>query len=398
MTHSHLRAINKFLKLSRDAPLSLTLEFHGPRINISNPNHTPKLITAAFHLVLDNFHRWRSITCKTNFELPSIPEGSVAPYLEHVDFEFHYNELQEAAYCRALVAAAPNLCSYIDNRPSHIGEVPDQRPWTQFHKFHFSNPIYAKKALFLLDRAKSLVEFRFVMLYSKNFFLEEPPLFKTTSMIQSMAIISEYPLELQLFLSHLDTPNLDSLTLIFPVDRFTRNYRSPRYCSISIFPFLSSASDSFRLSSLGLYNLMVDESEFIDCLRILSPSLTDLIIQTEEVFSPLKMVTNNVLKSLTCNGLTQSEPLCPTLKNLTLKRCVGADDGVLSDMVQSRLSSQLTVVNKPSYGTAVAKLTMLRSLNVVFTVHTHPVDEKRLNEFYEKGLNGAVQFAPRGLR
>jgi hypothetical protein len=139
---------------------------------------------------------------------------------------------------------------------------------------------------------------------------------------------------------------------------------------------------------------MVDESELkVGCLRILSPSLTDLSIQTDGVMFPLEMVTNNVLKSLTCNGLTQSEPLCPTLKNFTLKRCVGADDGVLSDMVQSRLSSQ-TVVNRPSYGTAVA-LTMLKRLNVVFTVHTHPTDEKRLNKFYEIGLNGgAVQFAP----
>jgi hypothetical protein len=270
-------------------------------------------------------------------------------------------------------------------------------PWAQLHKFHFSKSISAKKALFLLDRAKSLVKLCFVMLYSINFFKAEPPLFKSTSMIQSMLIASEFPREFQQLLSYLDTPNLDSLNLIFLVDscsirRFMGNLRW--HCSISIFPFLSSASDSFRLSILGLYNVMVDESELkVGCLRILSPSLTDLSIQTDGVMFPLEMVTNNVLKSLTCNGLTQSEPLCPTLKNFTLKRCVGADDGVLSDMVQSRLSSQ-TVVNRPSYGTAVA-LTMLKRLNVVFTVHTHPTDEKRLNKFYEIGLNGgAVQFAP----
>ena len=88
---------------------------------------------------------------------------------------------------------------------------------------------------------------------------------------------------------------------------------------------------------------------------------------------------------------TRAEPLGPILKNLILNRSVGADDGVLSDMVQSRFSSQ-TLMIRPSYGTAVA-LTMLRHFDVVFAVHTHPVDEKRLNEFYEKELNGAAQFA-----
>ena len=92
MTHSHLNAISTFLKLSRDMPLSLTLEFNCPRINTSNPNH---LTTDGFHLFLDNFHRWRSIACKTSYEPPSIPEGSVAPYLEHIDIEFHSNELPQ---------------------------------------------------------------------------------------------------------------------------------------------------------------------------------------------------------------------------------------------------------------------------------------------------------------
>jgi hypothetical protein len=155
-----------------------------------------------------------------------------------------------------------------------------------------------------------------------NFFLAEPPLSRTTSMIRFMTITSWYPRDIQELLSRLDTPNLDSLDLLFIVDDLTRLFVSnlPQHCSISIFPFLSSASDSFRLSSLGLYNLMVDKSEFIDCLCILSPSLTDLTIRTEGFISLLEVVMNNVLKSLTRNSLTQeSEPLCPTLKNLTLK-------------------------------------------------------------------------------
>ena len=77
------------------------------------------------------------------------------------------------------------------------------------------------------------------MLYSTNFFLAEPPLFRTTSMIQSIAIASEYPREIQeSLLLHLDTPNLDSLNLLFTADRFTRGWigNLRQFCSIRIFP------------------------------------------------------------------------------------------------------------------------------------------------------------------
>jgi hypothetical protein len=394
ITQSHLSAVATFLELSRDAPLSLTLEFF---VSYRPPYPTTRLITAIFHLLLQNFHRWHSISCKTTFEPPSIPKRVVALFLEHIDIKFYLakkekNEPQAAKYCTSLVSAAPNLRSYVNNGSDY--NVPANMPWAQLHKFVFSKPGLPLDALSFLDRAKSLEVFCFAMkrFRSPNSLAELPP-FRSTSMIRSMTLAAWHPRDVDAFLSHLDTPNLDTLDLIFLGNSQAIVPNLHLHCSVSLFPFLSSASASFRLSSLGLHNLTIDESEFIKCLRILSPSLTDLRIRIQGFLPPLDVVSNNVLKSLTCYGSTQSEPpLCPTLESLTLERCVGADDGVLSEMVQSRR----LVVNRPSSSTAVT-LTMLRRLDVVFTVHTHRADRKQLNELYENGLHGAVKFAPSKL-
>ena len=400
ITHSHLSATYAFLKLSRDRPLSLKLEF---LVNLPLPYPTAMLITATWHLLLQNFHRWRSISCKTTFEPPPIPKGVVALFLEHIDINFYFeNELQAEKYCTSLVAAAPNLRSYVNNvaDESDVDDesdygVPANMPWAQLHKLVFSRPVLPLDALAFLDQAKSLEVFCFVMACSPDSLAESPP-FRTTSMIRSMTLAAWRPREVDAFLSRLNTPNLDTLDLICLADSSTLTFVSNLrlHCSVRIFPFLSNASDSFRLSSLGLHNLMIDESEFIKCLRILSPFLIDLRIRTQGFFSSLNVVSNNVLKSLTCYGSTQSrQPLCPILKSLTLERCVSANDGVLSEMVQSRRLA----VNRPSDSSITVTVTMLRRLDVVFTVHTHPADEKRLNELYENGLCGAVKFAPSEL-
>lgn len=58
-THSHLSAITTFLKLSRDVPLSLTLEIYGSprRIETSISDRILKHITAALYLLSNDFHR-----------------------------------------------------------------------------------------------------------------------------------------------------------------------------------------------------------------------------------------------------------------------------------------------------------------------------------------------------
>ena len=123
ITHSHLSAIYTFLKLSRDRLLSLKLEIlvHPPPL----PYPTRILITATLHL-LQKFQRWRSISYKTTFELPPIPKGVVAVFLEHIEINFYLgNELQAAKYRTSLVAAAPNLAIESDY------DVPANMAWAQ---------------------------------------------------------------------------------------------------------------------------------------------------------------------------------------------------------------------------------------------------------------------------
>jgi len=138
---------------------------------------------------------------------------------------------------------------------------------------------------------------------------------------------------------------------------------------------------------------MMSESKLMECLRLLSLSLTTLGLRTRppaydsDDIRHLEVVTNNVLDSLTYHN-SKSELLCPVLESLTLERCIDSDDGVLSDMVQSRrwLSRTAAVNGQASPST-------LRHLDVVFVTSTHPGDQKRLTEFYREGLSGAVRFS-----
>jgi len=133
----------------------------------------------------------------------------------------------------------------------------------------------------------------------------------------------------------------------------------------------------------------------MDCLRLLSPSLTALKILTNTSLKAsdihtFGMFTNNVLKSFTFNDSTRSELLCPALESLSLCRCVGADDGVLSDMIQSRHGSSPTAVDRLS----TANVAILRHLGVIFDANTHPTDLTRLSKLYQEGLHGGIWLRP----
>jgi hypothetical protein len=198
------------------------------------------------------------------------------------------------------------------------------------------------------------------------------------------------PRDVQLLLSHLETPNLNNLGLSFRHNVSSRQLTPVQFSFI--LPFLSSGSS--QLSSLAIVNLMMSESQLIECLRLLSPSLTTLSLRIRLAYYSeirlLQVVTNNVLDSLTYHD-SKSEPLCPILESLTLEHCTDSDDGVLSNMVQSRRwLSQTAAVNGQ---TSPCNATTLRHLDVVFVTGTHPVDQKRLTEFYRQGLSGAVRFS-----
>ena len=138
------------------------------------------------------------------------------------------------------------------------------------------------------------------------------------------------------------------------------------------------------------------ESQLMDCLRLLSPSITTLKILTDTSLKAsdihiFEVFTNIVLESLTFRDISAgSELLCPALENLTLCRCVGADDGFLSDMIQSRHGSSPTAVDRLS----TANVAILRYLEVGFDANTHPTDLTRLSELYREGLRGGIWLRP----
>lgn len=353
-----------------------------------------------FGLLLDNFQRWRSVSFdfgNITFELPPLPLQVVAPFLEHIDIKFHSPWIPNPSYYAALVAAAPGLRSYVAHASNC--NVPPNLPWGQLHKFHPASPIRQSDAYGILNRAKSLQEFHFVIHRDPGRVIAPPPV-RITSPMRSMSVTGHGTCLLDfLIFSRLDTPHLKALGIFFLMHVVPRNIglvQLPQQHDI-VSSFLSNGS--FRLSSLTIGDLLMTESQLMDCLRLLSPSLTTLKILTNTSLKAsdihiFESFTNIVLISLTFHDIsTRSGLLCPALESLTLGRCVGADDGVLSDMIQSRHGPSPMVVDRLS----TANVAILRHLEVVFdanTAKTHPTDLMRLSEFYQEGLCGRIWQLP----
>ena len=396
-SHSQLlTTTTTFLKRSGNLPLSVMLSFEPPRCHCVS-RHTTRFIMTTLRLLLENFQRWRSVSFNfgnITFELPPLPQQVVAPFLEHIDIKFHSPSIPNPSYYAALVAAsAPGLRSYVAHASNC--NVPPNLPWGQLHKFHPTCPIRQPDAYTILSRAKNLQEFHFVIHRDPRGVIAPPPV-RITSSIRSMSVIGHgtRPLDF-LLLSRLDTPHLKALHIIFLMPVVPRDIGLAQQHAI-LFSFLSSGS--FRLSSLTIGNLLMTESQLMDCLRLLSPSLTTLKIltNTESLNASdihiFEVFTNTVLKSLTFfhDISTGSGLLCPALESLTLCRCVGADDGVLSDMIQSRHGSSPTAADRLS----IANVAILRCLEVVFDANTHPTDLTRLSELYREGLRGGIWLRP----
>jgi hypothetical protein len=138
---------------------------------------------------------------------------------------------------------------------------------------------------------------------------------------------------------------------------------------------------------LTITNLAISEDKFLDCLKLLPESITTFEILTQleaPIVDYCQPVKNEILNLLTFHGDENSKTLCPLLEALTLELCVGADDGLLTNMVRSRRRSPRMLRD---HGIAC-----LKQLDVVFFRSTHSLDEEGLKEIYGEGLRGCVKL------
>jgi len=305
-----------------------------------------------------------------------LPHTFIAPILESVEVFGGYNDERDHIFYRSLLRGCPALRSYTSNRRGLYELPPDYIPWEQLRNLEIADPINVANALMLLGRAVNLHS---CYLTITPDYIRTHSLKPVTSPIKILTIDAanswQTGEDVKQFFLFLDARNLTNLSVTFLLRQYTTH------------DILSDilSKPRLRLSSLTIRNLAISEDKFLDCLTLLSESITALEILRDSEEEPIYgVVKNKIINLLTFHGEGSPKPLFPLLETLTLELCVEADDGLLTHMVRSRRRSPDTLRD---HGIA-----LLKRLDVVFVHSTHSLDEEGLKEMYEEGLRGGVKF------
>ena len=338
-------------------------------------------VQAILPLLVAHSYRWRRVSFGFYDWFQPIhvhlPHTFIAPILESVEVICDSYLERDHIFFGRLLRGCPALRSFTSNERGNYltPSLPDHLPWEQLRNFEVANPINAANALMLLRRAVNLHSCCLKIGLVRN---SRRSLKPVTSPIKflTMNIYAGpgYGENVKLFFRSLDACNLTSLSIGFRLgDSMTRDIVS----DVLSKPHL-------RLSSLTLRDLAILEDEFLNCLTLLSESITTLRILRMSEGPIYEAVKNKTINLLTFHGEGSPKPLFPLLETLALELCVGADDGLLARMVRSRRRSPRTLRD---HGIA-----LLKRVDVVFAHSTHRLDEEGLKEMYGEGLQGHVKF------
>ena len=367
--------VSTWLDRSQNWPLSLAVR--GEQLNPIEFTSIKPILP----LLVAHSHRWRRLSLGFGFWFQPmhfhLPHTFIAPILESVEVICD-SHLWDHIFHGRLLRGCPALRSYTSNqRGNYLTELPfDDLPWEQLRNLEVANPTTATKALMLLERAVNLHSC--CLTIGLDLTTGRDSLKPVTSPIKFLTMNIHggmgYGRDAKIFFRSLDACNLTSLSIgLLLGHSITHGI---------LFDILSKPR--LRLSSLTIGNLEISEDELLDCLTLLSESITTLeILGMSEV--PINgAVKNKTINLLTFHGEGSPKPLFPFLEILALELCVGAGDGLLARMVRSRRRSLRTLRD---YGIA-----LLKRVDVVFVHSTHRLDDEGLKKMYGEGLQGRVKF------
>jgi hypothetical protein len=152
-----------------------------------------------------------------------------------------------------------------------------------------------------------------------------------------------------------------------------------------------------QITSFTLRNMFVEASDFLSCLRLLSPSLTRLEILAESLsshhYNMAENFSDEIIAALVYDpDIPAEDILCPKLEALALERCVTESDQKLGRMIESRWRAHHPKPNyhpNPKYPLPISEFRFFR---VVFRYHSHDVDARILRMLQKEGLGGATEF------
>lgn len=385
---SSLAKVEAWLHRSREHPLKIyyAVDNPGPAINPWNRN----LFLQIFKLLVDQIHRWSDVTFSfppTILEtFPSVMDIS-APMLESLSIVSFPVLPIHTRWILILLARSPKLHSFHDKR-SEIQAMPLRKlPLSQLTDIdiHYPNP--PPYILDLIVDMPLLETCHFVLGTEPPFYISRlTPVFYAPT---SLRITLSHPSAISpLFFSRLQAPALQEIDIrILPNSHLT-------YGNLSIIFNNTHA----QITSFTLRNMFVEASNFLLCLRLLSPTLTRLEILAESLSSHHYNMAENFSEEIIAAlmydpDIPVEEILCPKLEALALERCVTESDQKLGRMIESRWRAHHPKSNYhpiPKY--PPPPISEFRFFRVVFRYHSHDVDARILQMLRGEGLGGATEF------
>jgi hypothetical protein len=358
--------VSDWLSRSRNQPLSLVIM--GERLRQSEST------TALLQLLIAHSHRWYRISLcfGPHFGVVELPDNFLAPILESATSEslrpgFKDNHL----FYEKLLRGAPALRKFTYQGYDWAYFLPNRLHLEPLRSFDLKRFLSASYALTILERGVNLQTCSLQIAGCNG-----PPAKPVTSSVGCLSLLVDGVDGPKEFFRFLDAWSLTNLSIIFSEPRYA-------YEQNTLFYILSKTHS--RLSTLTITNVEIPEDKFIDCLILLSELATLRIMKPLDVTKPIEnQISNKIMNLLTFQGGGSPKPLCPLLETITLELCVRADDGLLSEMVQSRHCSP-NVLRKD--GVAI-----LKELDAVLPRSMHTLDEEGLKKLYEEGLRGSLKL------
>ena len=379
--------VEAWLRRSQEHPLKIcyTVDHPGPTIDRSNRS----LFLQIFILLVDQIHRWSDVTFSfppTMLEMfPNVMEMS-APMLESLSIVSFPVLPIHTRWILILLARSPKLHSFHDKR-SEVQAMPlRDLPLSQLTDIDIQYPYPPPYILDLIVVMPLLKSCHFALGIEPPFYFSRltPVFYAPTSLRITLSDPSTIS---PLFFSRLQTPALEEIDVrILPNSHLS-------YGNLSIIFHNIHA----QITSFTLRNMFVEASNFLLCLRLLSPTLTRLEILADSLsshhYNMAENFSQDIIAALVYDpDLPVQEILCPKLEALALERCVTEEDQRLGRMIESRWRAHHPKPNYSSIPKFLPPISEFRFFRVVFRYHSHDVDARILQMLRTEGLGGATEF------
>ncbi|TFK40354.1 hypothetical protein BDQ12DRAFT_680803 [Crucibulum laeve] len=226
----------------------------------------------------------------------------------------------------SLTLLAAQRLQYFNWDNSELESTPINMAWSALTHVTLNAAISVEQCMYILQDSPNLVDASFQCISAPSESM--CPLMPSIVLPKLKSLVLGGGYDISPILDFITLPNLLELVLNvreWPQDALCRFFRRSR-CP---------------LMSFNLYFPSFTESDFIECLELLSASLKEFTVQMDPLGPSI--LTDDVLDRLTYKEEEEKNCLCPALDVIAAYDCISCTDNRFSKMVESRVRAPVTL-------------------------------------------------------